>query len=159
MRTWVKITIAGGAIIVLAVLALAGTGAYYFFRHLNRHQATEADARREFDTLTARFTGRPPLVEIVEPKAFDIRVNRLVHPQGRRGQTLKILSWDPHTGELMRADLPLWLTQFTSVNLFSHLGVMPSKFSLTAEDLKRYGPGIVVDYRPPGAALVLMWIE
>jgi len=159
MRTWVKVTIAGAAIVVLAVIALTGAGAYYFFRHLNRNQATEVVARREFDEIHARYAGRPPLVEIVDLKAADVRVNRLVHPQGRRGETLKILSWDPDKQELLRADLPLWLTQFSSVNLFSHLGVMPSKFRLTAEDLRQYGPGVVVDYRPPGAAFVLMWIE
>ena len=159
MRTWVKLTIAGGVVVVVAVLALAGTGAYFVFRHLDRHAATEMDARRAFDAIRARFQDRAPLVEIVDPKAADIRVNRLVHPGGRRGETMRVLSWNPHDRELLRADVPLWLTQFSSVNIFSQLGVMPSKFRLTVEDLRRYGPGIVADYRPAGGTLVLIWLE
>jgi hypothetical protein len=159
MRTWVKVTIAGGAIVVLAVIALAGTGAYYFFRHLNRHQATEADARRDFEAIRARFQGRPPLIEIVDPKAADVRVNRLEHPGRRRSETLHVLSWKTEDGELMKADLPVWLMRFSSVNLFSQIGVMPSRFRLTLDDLQRYGPGIVVDYRPPGGTYVLIWMD
>ena len=159
MRTWVKVSIAGAAVVVLAVLVLGGTGAYYFFRHLNRHTATEADARRDFDAIRARFQNRPPLIEIVDPKAADVRVNRLEHPGGRRGETLHVLTWKAEDGEMMKADLPVWLMRFSSVNIFSQLGVVPSRFRLTLDDLRRYGPGIVADYRPPGGTYVLVWME
>jgi hypothetical protein len=43
--------------------------------------------------------------------------------------------------------------------VLSHLGIAPEKFRLTAEDLARYGPGIVVDYRQPGSDQVLIWLE
>lgn len=159
MRTWVKVTIVGGAIVLIGFIALAGTGAYLVFRHMDTRGATEADARREFDAIRVRFVGRPPLIDIGSPKAADIRVNRLAHPEGRRGDTLHVLTWNAADGELLRTNVPLWLMRFSTVNVLSHLGIAPSRFRLTVEDLKRYGPGIVVDYRPAAGNHVLIWME
>jgi hypothetical protein len=158
MRRWVKVTLGLGAVLVICVLALVGTGAYLFFRHLDTRTVGEADARKEFDVVRARFVGRPPLVEIANLKAADVRVNRLVHPEGRQGNTLHILTWE-RDGRLLRADVPVWLMRFSSLNIASRLGLAPSKFSLTIDDLKRYGPGIVVDFRPPAGDQVLIWLE
>ncbi len=158
MRTWVKVTIAGAAVLVVGFIALAGTGAYLFFRHLDTRTVAEPDARKEFEAVRARFVGRPPLIEIVNIQAGDVRVNRLVHPQGRQSSRLHVLTFDPG-GQLLRTDVPLWLMRFSTVNIASHLGLTPSKFRLTAEDLKRYGPGIVVDFRPSAGDQVLIWLE
>jgi hypothetical protein len=159
MRTWVKVTIGAGVIVVLGVLALAGMGAYFVFRHLDTRSASELDARREFDAVRTRFGARPPLIEIVNPKAADIRVNRLAHPEGRRGETMHVLTWNAHDHEVFRTNVPVWLMRFSTLNILSQLGVAPSKFRLTVEDLKRYGPGIVVDYRPAAGNYVLIWLE
>lgn len=159
MRTWVKVAIGGGVLVVVGFIALAGTGAYLVFRHMDTQSATEADARREFDTVRARFAGRPPLIDIVNPKAADIRVNRVAHPDGRRGERLHVLTWNVDDGELLRTNVPVWLMRFSSVNIASQLGIAPSRFRLTVEDLKSYGPGIVVDYRPAAGSYVLIWME
>lgn len=159
MRRWAKVTIVGGAIVLLGFIALAGTAGYLVFRHMDTRSATEADARRDFEAVRARFLVRPPLIEIVNPKAADIRVNRLAHPEGRRGNTLHVLTWSVDDGQLLRTHVPIWLMRFSTVNVLSHLGIAPSRFRLTVEDLKRYGPGIVVDYRPAAGDHVLIWME
>ena len=159
MRTWIK---AGLVIVIVGVLgfgALAGTGAYFFLRHLDTRQAVDADMRRDFDAIRARFGARPPLVQVVNLKTADIRIERTAHPDGRRAATLHILTWSPDSGERLSTDVPLWLMRFSSLNVLSHLGVAPDRFRLTAEDVMRYGPGIVVDYRPPGQDHVLIWVE
>jgi hypothetical protein len=159
MRTWVKVTIGGAIIAVAGFLALAGTGAYFAFRHMETRPSTEADAKREIDAVRTRFQGRQPLLELINPKAGDIRVNRLAHPEGRRSETVFIVSWDPDDGSRMRMDLPIWLMRFSSVNILSRLGIAPSKYRLTVDDLQRYGPGIVLDYRQPQGQHVLIWME
>jgi hypothetical protein len=159
MRTWIKVGI--GVVIagVVAFGALAGTGAYFFLRHLDTGTATETDTRRDFDAIRTRYGSRPPLVQIVDLKTADIRVERAAHPEGRRAHTLHVLTWKPESGDRLSTDVPLWLMRFSSVNVLSHLGLAPEKYRLTAEDVMRYGPGIVVDYRPPGQDHVLIWVE
>jgi hypothetical protein len=49
--------------------------------------------------------------------------------------------------------------RFSSINILSHLGIAPERFSLTVQDLERYGPGIIVDFRHPGVNRVLIWAE
>jgi hypothetical protein len=158
MRTWVKVSIASVVVVVLGISLLAGTSAYYFLRHLETKQASEADTLRELDALRARFGPRPPLVEIVELSTADIRINRTPHPEGRRATTLHVLTWSA-AGDRLQSDVPLWLMRFNSVNILSKLGLAPEKFRLTVEDIARYGPGIVAEVRQPGRSDVMIWVE
>ena len=146
-------------VVIVGFSALAGTAAYFVFRNLETRSATEAETLRDFDGIRARFGARQPLVEIVNPQAGDIRVNRLVHPEGRRVNTLHVLTWNVDDGELLRTEAPLWLMRFSTVNVLSTVGVAPAKFRLTVQDVERYGPGIVVDYRRAGQNHVLIWVE
>jgi hypothetical protein len=159
MRTWVKVSLAGVAVIVLAISALAGISAYFVFRNLDRRAATETETLREFDQIRAKFPARQPLVEIVNPQEGDIRINRLVHPQGLRASTLHVVGWNADDGERIQTEIPVWLMRFSTLNVLSTLGVAPEKFSLTVQDVQRYGPGIVADYRRPGQNHVLIWAE
>src|SRR5262245_60831296 len=158
MRTWVKVTIGSVAAGGPAVAPLAGVSIYYFFRHLETGQATEAATLKEFDALRARFGSRQPLIEIVNPAVADIHVNRTRHPEGRRASTLHVLTWSVDNGRL-QAELPLWLMRFSSVNILSTLGLAPEKFRLTVDDVASYGPGIVAEFRQPGRSDVIIWAE
>jgi hypothetical protein len=159
MRTWVKVTIGGAALVILGISALAGTGAYFFFRHLERRTATEVEVKKEIESIRTRFAGRPPMLEIVDVKAGDIRIQRTTHPQGLRAQTLHVMTWTGAEEQVMRSDVPLWLMRFSSLNVLSHLGVAPERYRLTVEDVARFGPGLIVDYRDPGNQQVLIWVE
>ena len=159
MRTWVKVSLAGIALAILAFAAFAGMSSYFVFRHLEMRSATEPEILREFDELKKKFADRQPLVEIADPQAGDIRINRIVHPQGLRAKLIYIITWNAEDGDVMRTDVPLWLMRFSTLNIASSLGLAPEKFSLTVHDIERYGPGLVVDYRRPGRQHVLMWVE
>jgi len=159
MRKWVKYTLIGVATVVLCMMAFAGMGAYYVLRHLDTQSAGEADTLKEFDAIRARFGPRQPLIEIVNPQAADIRVNRLAHPQGLKAGTVHILTWNAEDNERLETDVPLWLMRFSSINILSKLGIAPDKFRLTVQDVERYGPGIVADYRSPGRSHVIVWVE
>jgi hypothetical protein len=49
--------------------------------------------------------------------------------------------------------------RFSTANIASQLGITPSKFRLTVNDVERYGPGIVVDFGSQGAFRVLVWVD
>ena len=158
MRTWVKVTLGGVIACLLALSLLAGTGAYYFFRHLQTSTIGEAPAQPEFESVRKKFGGRPPLVEVVNPRTGDIRVQPAKHPDGLRASTVYVLSWDAENNQLLRTDLPLWLMRFSSINVLSHLGLAPARYRLTAEDIASFGPGIIVEYREGGSKRGRFWV-
>ena len=159
MRTWVKATIGGVVLIAVAFAALMATGAFFVFRHMEQRTTGEAEAIKEIDAIKARFGTRPPLVEISDAMRGDIRVNRPTEASTTPVDTVHILNWKSETRELMRADAPLWLLRFSTVNIASQLGLAPDKFRLTVGDIQRYGPGIVAEYGAPGKFRVLVWVE
>ena len=157
MRTWVKATLAVIAVIVLCFVALAGTGAYYVFRGLDRRAGPEGEAVKAIAAVKGTFPPRPPLIEIVDPKRADIRINRSDTPAAAV-KTLHVINWNGESGELVRMEVPLWLMRFSSLNILSQLGIAPEKFRLTVSDIERYGPGIIVDYASPGVRM-LVWVD
>ena len=159
MRTWVKATLGGVTLIAVGVVALAGTGAYLALRHLEKQEAVEAEAVKAINAVKTRFGPRPPLIEIGDPRRAEIRINRPDAASPSPVDTVHIINWKSDTGELIRAEVPLWLMRFSSVNILSQLGIAPEKFRLTVSDIQRYGPGIVVDYGSPGAFRVLVWVD
>jgi hypothetical protein len=159
MRTWVKVTLGGVALVAVAVLALAATGAYFVFRGMEKRAAAEAEAVKAIDAVKARFGTRPPLVEIVDPARADIRVNRPVESSAVRVDTIHVINWKREDGELVRTQVPLWLMRFSTLNLASQLGLAPASLRLTVADIQRYGPGIVIDFGSPGTFRMLVWVE
>lgn len=158
MRTWVKATLGGVALIAVALVAFGGTAAYFVMRHMETRAGSEAEAVREIDALKARFGTRPPLIEIVDPQRADIRINRPVEPSARPVDTIHVINWKTDPGELVSTDFPLWLMRFSTLNIASQLGIAPDKFRLTVSDVERYGPGIIVDYSIQGSR-VLVWVD
>jgi|SRR5688572_30975280 hypothetical protein len=159
MRRWVKVTIGGVALIAVAFVVLAATGAYYVFRHMEKRASSEAEAIKALDAVRARFGSRPPLVELADPRRADIRINRATEAPAARVTTLHIMNWERDTGELMQTDAPVWLLRFSTLNIASQLGLAPAKFRITVSDIERYGPGIVVDYGAAGSSRVLVWVD
>src|SRR6478736_5726267 len=109
MRTWVKVTIGGGVLAAVALAALAGTGAYFVLRHMEKRPGGEAEAVQAIDAVRARFGSRTPLVEIGDPRRADIRINRPPEPSAAPVGTIHVVNWQRESGELVRADVPLWL--------------------------------------------------
>ncbi len=159
MRTWVKVTLGAVALIAIAFTALAGAGAYFVFRNMDKRTGPEREAVQAIEAVKARFGSRPPLIEVVNPQRADIRINRRADGGATPVDTVHVINWKSETGEVVRFEVPLWLMRFSSVNILSRLGVTPAKFRLTVDDIQRYGPGIVVDYGSQGASRVLVWVD
>jgi hypothetical protein len=159
MRTWVKATLGGVVLLAVALAALGATSAYFVLRHMEKRAGSEAEVVQEVDTLKARFGSRPPLIEIVDPRMGDVRINRPLEAPAAQVDTIHVIHWKSETGEVSRTDFPLWLMRFSTLNIASQLGIAPEKFRLTVSDVQRYGPGIVVDYGSQGAFRVLIWVD
>lgn len=68
----------GGLVVAVLVIvvALAGTGAYFVLRNLQKTVTGEAEANVQMDAVRARYAPRVPLVEVVDPRAGNIQINR-----------------------------------------------------------------------------------
>ena len=159
MRTWVKASLWTVGVVVLCFLALSATGAYFVLRSMEKKASTEAETLREVDLVRTRFAGRPPLIEIISPRPGDIRVNRQQSPDARPISTIHVIAWKAEDRQMTRAEIPVWLMRFSTVNVLSQLGVAPAEMSLTLDDVRRYGPGIIVDFATPGKDRVLVWVD
>ena len=159
MRTWGKVALALAALIAVAFIALAGTGAFFVFRHMEKRTGPEREAAQAIDAVKARFGSRAPLIEVVNAHTADIRINRPADASTTAVDTIHIINWKSETGELVRFEVPLWLARFSSVNIRSQIGVTPAKFRLTVDDIQRYGPGIIFDYGSQGAFRMLVWAD
>ncbi|HUR19719.1 MAG TPA: hypothetical protein VMZ90_02850 [Vicinamibacterales bacterium] len=159
MRTWVKASLIGVSLVLLVFLAFAGTSTYFVMRHLDRSTSTEVAAAKDFDAIRTRFGARAPLIEVVNASIRELKINRPEQADGRPISTLHILNWKQENNEVLRTEVPVWLMRFSSINILSKLGIAPERFSLTVQDLERYGPGVVMDYRRPGEYRVLLWME
>ena len=159
MRRWLKWTLIAFALTVGVFVVLAGVGGYYFLRHLETADSNEADALKRIESIRVRFPERPPLLEIINPQAGDVRINKLTHPERKEATILHVFTWKAEDGERLETDVPLWLMRFSSVNVLSRLGLAPARYRLVVADIERYGPGIVALYKRPGHSHVLVWTE
>src|SRR6185295_18188623 len=101
MRPWLKWTLSTVVVLFLAWAIIGGIAAYHVFRHLERRTTTEVQTLGDFDAIHARFGTRPPLIEVVDPRAGDIRVNRIDGAQPRPIDTLHVVTWNAEDHELL----------------------------------------------------------
>src|SRR5207247_2436437 len=106
-RTWIAIVLAALAIVVILGIAVVGSAAFWFRRHINTEMTSTESANVELDNTRARFSGQLPLVEVRESDRPIIHARTV--PSTRELQSLRILAYDPQEGKLVRVTLPFWL--------------------------------------------------
>ena len=151
--------VAIGAVVAMAIGASVGL---VVWRHTSITTPETADAQAAFTAIRERYKGRPALVEIKHTglPMMDFRVNRLPASAPRQKvQHFQAIVWDSKGGRMVRSSVPVWWMQFSGNNLLARLGVPLGDFSLTVEDVERYGPGIIIDFQPPGGGHMLVWTE
>ena len=76
--------------------------------------------------------------------------------------TLHVLAWDAREGRLARFEIPFWLLRLkaTPIRFGTYAsGLDELKISLTAAEIERYGPGIIMDIEREGRDRALLWVE
>lgn len=73
--------------------------------------------------------------------------------------TLRALAWDPRERALATITLPLWLLRLKSgpIRFGEYVSGLDDRgVSLTADDIAKFGPGVVFDYSTPAGRRVLL---
>jgi flagellar basal body-associated protein FliL len=161
-RNWLWIIF--GVFIVLVFLgigAIIATTAW-IQQNLTITETTAGGAQQEFETVRARFAGRPPLLEL--------RDGRPVYAAGKAPETrsttpvedLHVLVWDPDEDRIVSVAIPFWFLRLKSgpIEFNSYAaGWGDERVNLSAEDIERHGPGIIMDATSPKGERILLWAQ
>src|SRR3954468_17249370 len=163
VKAWIWVVIAVVVIGVLCVVAVAGIGLYFFSQHGEPRTASPANAARDFEQVKARFAGQKPLVELDEHGRY-LRSNtdRTAPPNAKPPESINVMAFDPDDGRIVRLSIPFWLVRMkmhgaTSDINGKHMDL--EDLRLTAEDLERFGPTLIVDHKNASGERVLVWSQ
>jgi hypothetical protein len=161
-RRWPHI-VAGLAILV-AFLAVGGIFAVVTWvrESVDITETTGEDATGAFDKVRAQFGGRMPLLEVTDRGKPRYAAQTVDEVPGRKLETLHVLAWDPDEGKLARVSLPFWFLRLKSspIEFSAHAsGLDDEGVSLRAEDIEKYGPGVILDHSTPSGERVLLWAQ
>jgi hypothetical protein len=163
VKTWVWVVVAILAVEILGVIAIAGVSLYFFSQHIDTRETSPALAARDFEQVSARFTGQKPLIELDEDGEFKrSNTDRVADPSGTRPENLNVLAFDPDDGRIVRVTIPFWLLRLkmggTTID-FNDNRMDLEDLKLTVEDLERYGSTLIVDHKSPKGERVLVWSQ
>ncbi len=159
---WIVLSICGVVVVVGALFL--GAVLYTVFANLHVRTVAPEPAEQEYAQLRAQLAGRTPLIVIDKDDPGSIRINRpAAQAPARPLKVMHVFVWNPRDQRVARLDLPAWLlrlnmgSHITSLHLGDSLRI--DQLSLTAEDIERHGPGLIVDFEDRHGTRVLIWTE
>lgn len=151
---------------ICAVVAIAGIAVFLVFlvrwTSVTRIEPSEVD--RVFAAAVQEAGGGEPLVEIADNGVVTVHRER-PETRPRVFDTLTVLAWAPNDAEVLRVDCPRWFVRLKTASSFN-LGTMISiwrqdwgrlDLNITYDDLKKHGPGLILDHRTRTGARILLW--
>ncbi len=163
VKAWVWVVVAIVVIGVLGVVAMAGIGLYFFSQHVETRTVSPANAARDFEQVKLRFAGEKPLIELDEHGRY-LRSNtdRTPPPNVKAPESINVMAFDPNDGRIVRLTIPFWLVRMkmrgATIDLNGkHMDL--EDLRLTAEDLERFGPTLIVDHKSGSGERVLVWSQ
>jgi hypothetical protein len=162
-RTWLWIIGGVATTGLLALVAVAGAGVYFFSRHVESEPSSGADAVRAFETVAAEFANHRALYELGADERPHLTTPLSSLPTSPvKASSLRVQAWDPARERVIRLSLPFWLLRL------GHDRMRPSNddrgfdvhaLNLDVDELERIGPALVLDYRNQDGARVLLWTK
>jgi hypothetical protein len=164
-RKWLPVVVGIVIFVIIVGIGLIGGLVYVVTRQVQVQTLSSEGGRAEFDRMRASFDDQQPFIEL---PAGDAEGQPTVHRElekqapGKIG-TIHMRVWEPREGKLVRLDLPFWTVRM--------MGSKPITFrtndsdfggftlKVTAEDIERRGPGLILDHGTPRGERVLIWTD
>lgn len=159
-RRWLWV-LAGVVLLVCVVVAGVVAASWFYFRdRLEIAQGTSrSDALARFETERQRYADRRPLLVMGD----DRRPRYAEGAPERRNDgdvaAFNVLAWDADDGALVSVSVPMWVLRMKSgpISVGEYVSDLDGHgVRLQAEDLQRYGPGVLLDIEGPDGDLVLL---
>jgi len=163
VKAWVWVIVAIVAIGILGVVAMAGVGLYFFSQHVQTRTVSVGSAARDFDQVRRRFEGQKPLIELDQHgKYLRSNADRKPPANPKSPESINVMAFDPDEGKIVRVSIPFWLVRMKMRGATIDLNgkhMTLEDLRLTAEDLERFGPTLIVDHENTTGERVLVWSE
>jgi hypothetical protein len=160
-RRWAPIVFGVTVFVVFVGISAVVLSVAWFREHMTIEAATGTSADAAFDDIRQRFRDKAPLLEM-----HGSAVARRNPPDAEAPRTslttMHVLAWDAREEKLARFEIPFWFVRLKETPI--HFGTYATglddlKVSLTAAEVERYGPGIIVDIERSGRDRALLWVE
>jgi hypothetical protein len=164
---WIPIIIGIVIFVVIVGIGLVGGAIYVFSRQVGFQTVETAAGEQEFQKIRSGFEGQTPFIELTGDGEFEesravVHRELASHATGKVS-TVHVRIWSPEERKLVSLDLPFWMVRFMGnkpINLETgHGGVSHVSLRVTAEELERRGPGLVMNHTAPRGEAVLVWLE
>jgi hypothetical protein len=159
-KKWLPIIVGVVIFVVLVGAGLIAGLVYVVTRNVNVQQLSTSGGQEAFDAIAARFAGQRPFIEIPESGDAVVHHELETHDTGSVS-TLCVCAWAPRSRKLVRVNLPFWVLRLgshRSVEL--HAGESGAlTLDVTADQIDRRGPGLVLNQSRPGGEHILVWTE
>jgi hypothetical protein len=163
-RRWIPIVLGAGVLLVFVGIAAIIAVAAWFQQNVEVSEgSSEQDAQHAFDEVRQRFGGRSPVLVL--------RDGRPEYSGGERPPdtatpgsltTLQVLAWDATDRQLARVTVPFWLLRLKRgpIQFGTYAsGLDARRINLTADDLEKFGAGILIDTDGPRGSHVIVWTQ
>jgi hypothetical protein len=144
---------------VFICIAAVAAMAWFFASAFEATPADEAGAVRAFDEVRAKFQGVGPILQVEHDDAVIARQPPDQRPAGEL-KAVHMRAWKPGN-ELVNVRLPFSVLRLQSgpINIGASSYARRARFSMTIEDVERYGPALWVDHVDEDGSRVLVWTE
>jgi hypothetical protein len=165
MKKWVPVVIGIVIFVIIVGLGLVGGAVYMFTRQVSIETMPSSSGVEEFEKLRAQHGGQQPFIEL---PSEDSDAEPVVHKELATGQagrvtTVHVRVWIPDERKLVRVDLPMWTLRLMGSRPIrfetGHGSIGRMSLKVTAEDIDRRGPGLIMDHAAPRGERVLIWSE
>jgi hypothetical protein len=162
MKKWVPI-VAGIVIFVVIVgLGLVAGTVYLVTRQVGVQTMPSAEAGgEEFEKLRVALAGQTPFIELPADFGGKAVVHRELETQGAgKISVVHVRVWEPRDKKLVRVDLPMWtLRLMGNKPMTIEAGGSRVPMRVTATDIERRGPGLLIDHTGRRGERLLVWSE
>jgi hypothetical protein len=163
IKTWVWVVAAIFILGILGIVAMAGLSIYFFSQHIETRNASPAIAERDFEQVKSQFQGQKPLIELDRNGRY-LRSNTEIKakPGASTPENVHVIAFDPDDARVVKVTIPFWLLRLKMQGATIDLNGRAMDLEdlrLTVEDLERFGPILIVDYRSPDGERVLVWSQ
>jgi hypothetical protein len=173
---WIIFGIVAFTMIVgVSLIAVAGFVIYQQFA-FKSVPVTARSAELQFEDIAKRFEGQKPLI-VIEEGEPQLRTE---HAERRPGtvNALHVMVWDRDSQRVVSLNIPFWLIRMTNghpIKLSSSRSDRNEddeedegddegnrkapRLTITARDLERFGPGLILLHRDPDGERIVVWAE
>ena len=162
--SWPVIIVGISAFVLIVGVGLVAVVGFVIYQQFafQATSATEVSAEREFTQLVEKFEGQKPYLVIKDGKPI-INNEKAAMP-GHPIEAIHIVVWDPDKQKVVKLNMPFWLLRMTKghpikISSNDDPDAEPMHLRITAEDLEKHGPGLILDHKEASGERVLVWAQ